>query len=124
MAESADVGQKFINSRLFRIHFVSFQHGVFKMTAGTSTLNNGAESTPGRKLWEHPNPEATALFQFKEHVSQKYSVKFGSETDPNSLWQWSVDNLSDFWSEVWDYTEIRASRRFDTVRALELSRAH
>lgn len=88
-------------------------------TSTPSTPNNGAESIPGRKLWEHPNPEATSLFQFKEHISQKYNVKFNSEIDPNSLWQWSVDNLSDFWSEVWDYTKIRASRRFDTVRALE-----
>ncbi|KAF8425135.1 hypothetical protein EV426DRAFT_596450 [Tirmania nivea] len=89
------------------------------MATGTSTPSTSINAEPihghGRKLWEHPNPEATALFQFKEHVSQKYNVKFDSEIDPNSLWQWSVDNLSDFWTEVWDYTKIRASRRFDTA---------
>ncbi|KAF8465249.1 hypothetical protein BDZ91DRAFT_727927 [Kalaharituber pfeilii] len=70
---------------------------------------------PGRKLWEHPDPESTALFEFKQHISRKYNVEFGSETDPNSLWQWSVDNLSDFWSEVWDFTKIQAVQQFDSV---------
>jgi acetoacetyl-CoA synthetase len=31
------------------------------------------------------------------------------------LYQWSIENIPDFWSVVWDFAEIRASRQFDQV---------
>ena len=74
-----------------------------------------AEGHPGRKLWEHPDPESTALYKFKAHISKKYGIEFGSEADENSLWQWSVDNIAKFWGEVWDYSGIRFSRTYDSV---------
>lgn len=85
------------------------------MSAGLTTPSPSDQNISGRKLWEHPNPQSTALFQFKQHISKKYAIEFGSETDQNSLWQWSVDHLSDFWSEVWYYTKIRASQPFQCV---------
>lgn len=91
---------------------------VVEKISTSLTPKDGAQAAPGHKLWEHPSPEFTALYQFKDHISKKYNVEFGSEGDSNSLWQWSVDNISDFWSEVWDYTRIRASRRFDAVGSL------
>ncbi|KAH0602694.1 uncharacterized protein H6S33_008344 [Morchella sextelata] len=75
-----------------------------------------AEAIPGRKLWEHPSPESTQMHQFKTRISAKHNVQFGPETDKDaSLWRWSVGNPSQFWGEVWDYTGIVASRRWDTV---------
>lgn len=75
-----------------------------------------AEAIPGRKLWEHPYPKITQMHQFKIYISSKYNVQFGPETDKDtSLWRWSVDNPSQFWGAVWDFTGIVASRRWDTV---------
>ncbi|MGC9967751.1 MAG: acetoacetate--CoA ligase [Syntrophobacteraceae bacterium] len=33
------------------------------------------------------------------------------------LYRWSVDRIPEFWASVWDFTEIKASRRFDKVVA-------
>ena len=34
------------------------------------------------------------------------------ETYP-ALYQWSVENISDFWAAVWDFSRIKASKRYD-----------
>src|SRR5688572_32566887 len=31
------------------------------------------------------------------------------------LYQWSVENIPDFWAQVWDFAEIKSSQRFDSV---------
>ena len=33
----------------------------------------------------------------------------------DSLWQWSVDNLEDFWASIWDYFEVRAETPYERV---------
>ncbi|RPB15955.1 acetoacetate-CoA ligase [Morchella conica CCBAS932] len=74
------------------------------------------EAIPGRKLWEHPYPKITQMHRFKAYISSKYNVQFGPETDKDtSLWRWSVEHPSQFWGDVWDFTGIVASRRWDTV---------
>lgn len=56
------------------------------------------------------------MYKFKAHISSKYDIKFGPETDKQtSLWRWSVDNTARFWGEVWEYTGVVASREWDTV---------
>ena len=35
--------------------------------------------------------------------------------DYASLWQWSVDNLEDFWASIWDYFEVRAETPYERV---------
>jgi hypothetical protein len=78
-------------------------------------LSNDTSTTP-RKLWSHPNPETTEMYKFKSHIAHKYNLTFSDETDAeNSLWRWSVDHIPEFWSEIWDRTGIKASRRFENV---------
>jgi len=70
----------------------------------------------GRELWRHPAPETTQMHAFKNHISLKYGITFGPETDAKaSLWRWSVDNIPEFWCEVWNTCGIRASRQFNSV---------
>ncbi|RPA95946.1 acetoacetate-CoA ligase [Choiromyces venosus 120613-1] len=77
---------------------------------------NKNQEKGGEKLWEHSSPERTAMYQFKRYISEKYSREFSDEEDKlNSLWAWSVDEIESFWSEVWHYTGIKASKRFDSV---------
>lgn len=65
------------------------------------------------ELWRHENPKSTQMWKFIEHVNTKYGLKL---VDYPSLYRWSVDNVASFWEEVWDFTGIKSSRRFDTVR--------
>src|SRR5690606_15034138 len=66
-------------------------------------------------LWEHPDPQSTTFWRFKDAISKKYNVEFGPETSENSLWRWYINNIQEFWEEVWDFTGIKASRKFDKV---------
>ncbi|RPA83348.1 acetoacetate-CoA ligase [Ascobolus immersus RN42] len=74
-----------------------------------------AEPTPDSQLqalWRHPNPTQTEYYKFQSHIEKKYSLSLNT---PTSLWQWSVDNIPEFWAEAWDYTGVVASKRFDSV---------
>ncbi|KAK2814081.1 hypothetical protein FQN50_000485 [Emmonsiellopsis sp. PD_5] len=66
--------------------------------AGTSTY-----SKP-RKLWEHPNPEASNLGQFRRRLERKTGLKFPTFLD---LWDYSVANRAAFWDFCWhDFNPI------------------
>ncbi len=65
-------------------------------------------------LWE-PSEErvkASHMYRFMQEVNERYGREF---TDYAELYQWSVDNIPDFWSTMWDFAEIKASRRYDQV---------
>jgi acetoacetyl-CoA synthetase len=65
-------------------------------------------------LWT-PSPvraEKSAMFNFQQHVNQKYAKKF---TSYDELWLWSVENPSDFWGTFWYYSNIKYSRDFEQV---------
>jgi acetoacetyl-CoA synthetase len=69
------------------------------------------------KLWEHPDPKSTAMFNFMEHVNQKYSEKLAGYDD---LYEWSIKNTSSFWGEVWKYSGI-VGTEYTTVRLSQVS---
>ncbi|KAK7967236.1 acetoacetate ligase [Apiospora aurea] len=64
------------------------------------------------ELWRHPAPESTHMFRFLHHVKSKYQLGI---TDYPGLLRWSVDNIADFWAEVWHFCGIKASRQYDEV---------
>ena len=44
------------------------------------------------------------------------NVKFGLNIDSyDRLHDWSIENISDFWAAVWEFTQVRASRQYDEV---------
>ncbi len=67
-----------------------------------------------RPLWtpSEDRVREANLTRFLEVANQKYGLKIKSYSE---LHRWSVSSVSDFWSVVWDYTGIIASRRFDQV---------
>ncbi|KAI1344324.1 acetoacetate-CoA ligase [Xylariaceae sp. FL0016] len=71
-----------------------------------------------RELWRHSRPEATPMFQFLEHVKKKYSLDINDYPD---LYRWSVENISDFWAEVWYFCGIKSSRSFSEVLPADAS---
>ncbi|MBW1642401.1 MAG: acetoacetate--CoA ligase [Deltaproteobacteria bacterium] len=65
-------------------------------------------------LWE-PSEERiknSNMHRFMEAVNEKHRKSF---TDYDSLYQWSIENISDFWASMWDFGEIKASVSYDQV---------
>ncbi|EAQ91185.1 hypothetical protein CHGG_03120 [Chaetomium globosum CBS 148.51] len=64
------------------------------------------------ELWKHERPEGTQMWRFLEHVNSKYNLNL---KDYPQLYKWSVDNVADFWGDVWHFAGIKASKPFDQV---------
>ena len=52
------------------------------------------------------------ITRFIEEVNARRGLKLASYAD---LYQWSVENIPDFWTEVWDFVGIKSSQRYDKV---------
>ena len=63
--------------------------------------------TPSSDRVAHANMTA-----YMTYVNNRHGTGF---TDYFELQRWSVDNIADFWESVWDFLDIKASRRFDVV---------
>lgn len=70
-----------------------------------------AKKTP---LWE-PSEETRRnanITRFIELVNTRYGKGFSTYRE---LYQWSVDDIPAFWAAMWDFAEIKASRKYDKV---------
>jgi acetoacetyl-CoA synthetase len=54
-------------------------------------------------LYQPPNPEATAAFRFLNQINAKFRLSLASYQD---LYTWSITHIDDFWSAVWDETDV------------------
>src|SRR5688500_20405956 len=52
------------------------------------------------------------ITRFIREVNARYKLNIASYSD---LYKWSVENIHDFWAQVWDFAEIKASKRYDGV---------
>ncbi|KAI0834984.1 acetoacetate-CoA ligase [Hypoxylon sp. FL0890] len=64
------------------------------------------------ELWRHPNPDSTQMYKFLQHVDAQYGIDL---KDYPTLYKWSIENISDFWEEVWHFCGIKASRPYEYV---------
>jgi len=65
-------------------------------------------------LWE-PTQERiknTNMYRFMNFINEKYSQNF---TEYPSLYQWSVENIPDFWAAMWEFAGIKASKPYDQI---------
>ena len=77
-------------------------------------MNNKEVSPMPKKLWE-PSEErirSTNMYRFMTRVNEKYGKNFNEYTP---LWEWSVENLEDFWATAWDFLDIQAFVPYETV---------
>ena len=68
----------------------------------------------GNPLWK-PSEERKMnanITRFIDAVNKRYGKSFCSYDE---LYDWSINNISDFWGSVWDFCEIKASRDYDIV---------
>ena len=67
-----------------------------------------------RLLWK-PSEEriqSTNMYRFMGFINEKYNQNF---TEYEPLYQWSIENIPDFWASMWEFAEIKASRPYDQV---------
>lgn len=63
-------------------------------------------------MWQPDRNSGKAMLKFKEKIQSKYKVKLNDYWD---LHKWSVENIPEFWAEVWDLAEIIHSKSYDKV---------
>ncbi|KAJ5730399.1 AMP-dependent synthetase/ligase [Penicillium malachiteum] len=56
-----------------------------------------------RKLWEHPDPESTAMAQFRRDLEQSTGKQLKSFHD---MYLYSIQNRTAFWDFCWKYFKI------------------
>ena len=52
------------------------------------------------------------MTKFIEFINKLYNKQFTGYFD---LYDWSINNITDLWVSVWDFLEIKASKRYDKV---------
>ena len=55
------------------------------------------------------------MTRYMRRLEAERSLELGGSYE--ELWQWSVENLEDFWASIWEFFDVRASRSFDEVLA-------
>lgn len=63
--------------------------------------------TPNQQAIDYANETKYAAW-LKEHKG----LSFNGYAD---LWQWSVDNIEDFWESIWQYFNVKSSAPYDCV---------
>ena len=65
-------------------------------------------------MW-HPSTEraeASQMNQFRLFVNNKYAIELENYSD---LYNWSVNEITNFWEAVWSYAEPVVSKDYDQV---------
>ncbi len=68
----------------------------------------------GKLLWQ-PSEERiknSNMYRFMKLVNEKYGKNF---TEYDALYQWSIENIPDFWASMWEFGEIKASKPYTQV---------
>ena len=68
----------------------------------------------GTVLWE-PSDEIKNQAITTKYINWLKTRKGLSFNDYNSLWQWSVTEIEDFWQSLWEFFEIKVSKPFAGV---------
>ena len=63
--------------------------------------------TPSKERIEQSN-----IVRFISLVNKKHDLEISSYND---LYEWSIENMKDFWGAMWEFAEIKSSRKYDAV---------
>ena len=65
-------------------------------------------------LWEPTEQQIkqSNMYRFMNTVNEKYHQDFQAYAP---LYEWSVENIADFWETMWDFADIIASKPYDQV---------
>jgi len=68
----------------------------------------------GKLLWQ-PSEERiknSNIYRFMGVINEKFNKDF---EDYDQLYQWSIENIPDFWAAMWDFAQIKVSRSYEQV---------
>jgi acetoacetyl-CoA synthetase len=67
-----------------------------------------------KKLWQPSDEQikSTNMYRFMGVINEKYNKQF---TEYGALYQWSIENIPEFWESLWDFVEVKASKPYDQV---------
>lgn len=107
-------GSYYFPSSLCSAHHTTTVH---IMAFGKANGTNGSSTESlGSVLWRHPSPESTQMWDFLQKINKSRGLNI---QDYHQLHQWSVNNISDFWGDVWEYVGVKASMPYEEVRSLD-----
>ena len=58
-----------------------------------------------KKLWEGSShfKESSHLYYFQQWLSSNRGLEFNNY---HEIWEWSINNIEDFWKSIWDYFDV------------------
>ena len=65
-----------------------------------------------KPLW-HPSEKLKENSLLKDFCK---FINFKSSNNFKEIWQWSIDNPSDFWSMFWDYSKIIGDKGHEIIK--------
>ncbi len=73
-----------------------------------------------KKLWEASKAikNKSNLFRYEKFLAQNYNYNISQNY--NKLLEWSITNTNNFWSSIWDFTEIKGKKNFKFKRSKNL----
>ena len=72
------------------------------------------EAAEGTLLWE-PSEEFKENANISRYMEWLKDEKGLSFEDYSALWEWSVNELEDFWASIWEYFDVQASKPYEKV---------
>ncbi|MGY8787881.1 MAG: acetoacetate--CoA ligase [Fidelibacterota bacterium] len=63
-------------------------------------------------LWKPLSPEKTQMVQLMNRINEIYGLKMKTYDE---LFNWSVNHISEFWAEVWNFADIKYSLPYSEV---------
>ncbi|WP_010529214.1 acetoacetate--CoA ligase [Lentibacillus jeotgali] len=73
-----------------------------------------SEIKEGTLLWEpgEKRKQQSKIYDYMNWLNEHKNLQFD---DYHSLWKWSVDELEDFWTSIWEYFNIQAKDPYETI---------
>ena len=68
----------------------------------------------GERLWEPSREriERTNMWRFLQFVNERHRLLLSNYSE---LYQWSVDNIPEFWADLWDFLSVIHSKPYEVV---------
>jgi acetoacetyl-CoA synthetase len=67
-----------------------------------------------KMLWKpsEATVKQTNIYGFMNFINERHGQNF-AEFEP--LYQWSIENITDFWADFWEFADIKVSKPYDQV---------
>src|SRR5210317_347836 len=118
--DATDIGNWKVLQELMPSQICFFAHHLDYLIWKTVITDYRKKSSAERRalmaklLWK-PSEEQiknSNMYRFMNVINEKYHQNF-SEFEP--LYQWSIENIADFWENFWEFADIIASKPYEQV---------